>query len=143
MAPILSCYYLDHPLSADERRFVEQTLLGPWARFKTAATALAEKRVPSVLPLPDSNGQFTESREQRAKRIHGNLLHAGIGHDVGRQVVWVMPQDSEWDAIFQYAIRIVTGVAPFVVQRWYPEHGKLVRGQVRVINTEWLIKGLE
>lgn len=143
MTSILSCYYLDEPLSAEERLFVEQALLGPWAKFKTGATALSEKRVPLVLPLPDRHGAYGDTPEQRAERIRGNLRHAGIQEDSGRQIVWIMPRDKEWDAIFQFAIREETGFGPFVVQRWYPEHDQTVRAQVRVIDTQMLITGLE
>lgn len=144
MTFILSCYYLDEPLSLEELLFTEQTLLGPWAKFKTGAASLVERRVPLVLPAPDSAGRYDDLPEQRARRIRGNLLHAGIAADIGRQVVWIMPADVRWDAIFQFAIREATGLAPFVVQRWYRNaHQQVVRGQVRVIDTQMLITGLE
>lgn len=142
MAFILSCYYLDEPLTDDELQFVCSTLIGPWAKFRTAASTLEQKRVPAVLPLPDENGIYTESREARAGRVRSNLRHAGIRADAGRQVVWVMPRDADWDAIFQFAIREETGFAPFVAQRWFPEEGELVRGRVRVIDTDMMLRGL-
>ncbi len=138
----LSCYYLDEPLTDDERDFVERVLLGPWAKFKTGAAALVQKRVPQVLPVPDADGTYTDSREQRAERIRPNLQRAGIRADNGRQVVWIMPRDTEWDAIFQYAIREETGLAPFVVQRWFVENGVAVRKDVRVVDTQMLIQRL-
>lgn len=142
MAFTLSCYYLDEPLSDDELQFVRSTLIGPWAKFRTAASALEQKRVPAVLPLPDADGVYAESREERAGRVRSNLRHAGIRADAGRQVVWVMPQDADWDAIFQFAIREETGFAPYVAQRWFPEDGKLVRGRVRVIDTDMMLRSL-
>lgn len=142
MALVLSCYYLDEPLDDEELQFVRQTLLGPWAKFRTGASALEQKRVPAVLPLPDADGAYTEDREQRAERMRANLRHAGIRSDRGRQVVWVMPRDIEWDAIFQFAIREETGFGPFVVQRWFAEEGVMVRGKVRVIDTQMLLRGL-
>jgi hypothetical protein len=142
MARVLSCYFLDAPLAANELQFVRQTLLGPWAKFKTGASSLAQKRVPSVLPAPDQHGLYAEDRERRAERVRGNLRHAGIRADAGHQVVWVMPRDAEWDAIFQFAIRLETGFAPFVAQRWFMENGVLVRGDVRVVNTHMLMQGL-
>jgi hypothetical protein len=142
MARVLSCYFLDAPLTASELQFVRQTLLGPWAKFKTGASSLAQKRVPSVLPAPDRHGRYAEDREQRAERVRGNLRHAGIRSDAGQQVLWVMPRDAEWDAIFQFAIRLETGFAPFVAQRWFMENGVLARGDVRVVNTHMLMQGL-
>ncbi|HYD96975.1 MAG TPA: hypothetical protein VEC01_16725 [Noviherbaspirillum sp.] len=142
MALILSCYFLDEPLDDDELQFVRQTLIGPWARFRTGASGLVQKRVPSVLPLPDADGIFAQSKEQRAGRICANLRHAGIHADAGRQVIWVMPRDPEWDAIFQFAIREETGYAPYVAQRWFEENGLLVRGRVRVVDTNMLLRGL-
>jgi hypothetical protein len=142
MAFILSCYYLDEPLTDDEMQFVGSALIGPWAKFRTSASRLEQKRVPAVLPMPDENGIFAESREVRAERVRSNLRHAGIRADAGRQVVWVMPQDADWDAIFQFAIREETGFAPYVAQRWFPEDGELVRGRVRVIDTDMMLRGL-
>ncbi|MDB5769983.1 MAG: hypothetical protein V7606_111 [Burkholderiales bacterium] len=142
MARALSCYYLDAPLAANELQFVRQALIGPWAKFKTGATSLVQRRVPVVLPVPDEHGVYAEDREQRAERVRGNLRHAGMQADAGRQVVWVMPRDAEWDAIFQFAIRLETGFAPFVAQRWFMENGILVRGEVRVVNAHMLMQGL-
>jgi hypothetical protein len=142
MAFTLSCYYLDEPLSDDELQFVQSTLIGPWAKFRTAASALEQKRVPAVLPLPDADGVYAESREERAERVRSNLRHAGIRADAGRQVVWIMARDADWDAIFQFAIREETGFAPYVAQRWFPEDGQLVRGRVRVIDTDMMLRSL-
>jgi hypothetical protein len=142
MVQRLSCYYLDAPLAEGELRLLEQTFLGPWARFKTGASALLQKRVPLVLPVPEANGLYQENRERRAGRVRANLRHAGIRSDIGRQVVWVMSGDIEWDAVFQYAIRIETGFAPFVAQRWFVENDALVRRDVRIIDTHMLIQGL-
>ncbi|GAB3542460.1 hypothetical protein GCM10027343_14470 [Noviherbaspirillum agri] len=138
----LSCYYLDEPLADNELQFVSRTLVGPWATFRTRASDLEQRRVPAVLPTPDENGIYAENRERRAARMRANLRHAGIRADSGRQVVWVMPKDNEWDAIFQFAIREETGFAPFVAQRWFMEQGVLVRGSVRVIDTQMLLRGL-
>lgn len=140
---VLSCYYLDAALDADDERFVARTLTGPWARFKTGARSLRQIRVPAVLPLPDEDGGYAESREQRARHVQLNLQHAGIRTDAGHQVVWVMPRDTEWDAIFQFAIRIETGFAPFVAQRWFMQGSDVVRGRVRVVDTEMLLRGIE
>lgn len=138
----LSCYYLDEALNDEELDFVGKTLLGPWARFKTGANQLEQKRVPFVVPAPDDHGQYELDRKQRARRIAANLRHAGIASDRQRRVVWVMPHDISWDAIFQYAIRHETGFGPFVVQRWSATDGQLARGQVRVIDTQMLLQDL-
>lgn len=142
MARTLSCYYLDEPLSDDELQFVTQALIGPWAKFRTGAAGLVQKRVPAVLPLPDADGNYPQSREERADSVRANLRHAGIQADAGRQVVWVMPQDTDWDPIFQFAIRQETGLAPFVVQRWYSQDGVPLRGELRVVDTQMLLRGL-
>ncbi|SNS13446.1 hypothetical protein SAMN06265795_101182 [Noviherbaspirillum humi] len=142
MALILSCYYLDDPLGDDELQFLRQTLIGPQARFWTGAAALAQKRVPFVLPLPGKGGFHRRSREQRAQAVRRHLRQAGIAGDRGHQVVWVMPRDAEWDAVFQFAIRLETTFAPFVVQRWFEREGELKRGQAKVIDTHMLIQGL-
>jgi hypothetical protein len=138
----LSCYYLDELLSDEEQIFVGQILLGPWARFKTGASELTQRRVPFVVPAPDPNGQYHSSREQRAEQIIPHLRRAGIRSDYGRQAVWIMPRDISWDAVFQFAIRKETGFGAFVVQRWFAAEGELLRGQVRVIDTQMLLQGL-
>jgi hypothetical protein len=142
MSFALSCYYIDEPLDDDELQFVSQALIGPWAKFKTGASSLVQKRIPLLLPTPDTKGVYAESREQRAERIRPALQRTGMRADNGRQVVWVMPGDMEWDAIFQFAIREETGLAPYVAQRWFMEEGKAVRKPVRVVNTQMLIEGL-
>jgi hypothetical protein len=143
MYATLPCYYLDEPLTDDELPFVEQVLLGPWSKFKTGASVLVQKRVPLVLPTPSPNGTYAQDREHRAEGVRANLRHAGIRDNNGRQVAWVMPQDTEWDAIFQYAVREETGLAPFVIQRWFIENGVAVRKPVRIIDTQMLIAGLQ
>lgn len=142
MALILPCYYLDEPLTESELDFVKQSLIGPWAKFKTRATDIEQRRVPAVLPAPDEHGMYAESREQRAERMRANLRHAGIRANNGRQVVWIMARDAEWDAIFQFAIREETGYAPYVAQRWFVQNGSLVRGPVRVLDTDLMIRAL-
>ena len=142
MPQILSCYYLDEPLDESELLFVRQTLLGPWAKFWTGATALSQRRVPLIVPAPGMDGTYRQSREQRAQGIRRNLRRAGIQSDVGRQVVWVTPRDSDWDAVFQFAIRLETMFAPFVVQRNYGDGSPPPRRQPRVIDTHMLMRGL-
>lgn len=142
MTSILSSYYLDEPLNDSELQFVWQTLVGPWAKFKTGASSIVQKRVPGVLPVPDSNGNYRHDREHRAVIVRGNLRHADIISDAGQQVIWVMPKDAEWDAIFQFAIRLETGFGPFVVQRWFKDKNVLVRGEIRVVDTHRLLQGL-
>ncbi len=142
MPAILSCYYLDEALDDAEMQFATRALVGHWAKFRTGAGALTQKRVPAVLPLPDENGIYAQSREERAEGVRANLRHAGIRADRGRQVVWVTPYDPDWDAIFQFAIREETGYAPFVAQRWFNENGVLVRGSLRVVDTQMLLSRL-
>jgi hypothetical protein len=142
MPLILPCYYLDEPLSESELQFVTDTLIGHWAKFRTSAAGIEQKRVPAVLPMADVNGMYAMGREQRAEGVRANLRHAGIRAFNGRQVVWVMPRDTDWDAVFQYAIREETGFGPFVAQRWFIEDGVQVRGSVRVVNTQMLLCGL-
>lgn len=142
MPLILPCYYLDEPLAEDELQFVTNTLVGHWSKFRTGAAGIEQKRVPAVLPMPDANGIYAAGREQRAEGVRANLRHAGIRTYNGRQVVWVMPRDNDWDAVFQYAIREETGFGPFVAQRWFMEEGVLTRGSVRVVDTQMLLRGL-
>jgi len=142
LTSLLPCYYLDQPLDTEELRFVQHTLIGPWARFRTGAAALQQRRVPAVLPLPDTAGGYAQSRAQRATQVRAHLRHAGLRADCGRQVVWVMPADADWDAVFRYAIWQETGLAPFVAQRWFAQGGRMVRGSLRVIDTQQLLRRL-
>ena len=142
MHSCLSCYYLDEPLAPDELEFVRRTLIGPWARFRTPAQEIEQRRVPAVLPLPDALGRYAYDREQRAEHVRPHLRHAGIRADAGRQVVWVTPADADWDAIFQFAIRMETGYAPFVAQRWSSTDGGRIRQALRLVDAERLLRGL-
>lgn len=142
MALILPCFYLDTPLSDTEMTFVRHSLIGPWAKFKTGAADVAQRRVPAVLPLPDETGRYAESPEARAERIRANLRHAGIREWNGRQVLWIMPRDRDWDAIFQFAIREETGYGPYVAQRWFPDNGTLVQGTMRIVDTDTMLRAL-
>lgn len=141
MTSTLSCYYIDEPLTGEDLEFVQQALLGPWAKFKTRATELVQKRVPLVLPTPNSHGYYAETPERRADRVRNNLRHAGMRADYGRQVVWVTPRDREWDPIFQFAIREETGVCPYVALRWMVQDDVPVRISMRVIDTQMLLGG--
>lgn len=140
----LSCYYIDQPLDGDELHFVQQALIGPWAKFKTGAHTLAQRRVPLVVPVPQTDGRYAQSRAQRAAQVRVNLRHAGIQADCGRQVLWVAPPDADWDAIFRLAIHEETGVAPYVAQRWRndAEAAPALRDGIRVIDTTMLLRGL-
>ncbi len=142
MPRILSCYYLDEALDEDELSFVTQALIGSWSKFRTGASDIQQKRVPAVLPLPDRDGIYEQSREERAEGVRANLRHAGVRADNGRQVIWVAPRDSECDAIFQFAIREETGFAPFVAQRQFDDRGIAVHGGLRVIDTQMLLSRL-
>jgi hypothetical protein len=63
--------------------------------------------------------------------------------DAGHQVVWIMPQDTAWDAIFQFAIREETGFGPYVLQRWVLEDRVLRPCEPRIVDTQKLIEGLQ
>ena len=141
MSVPLSCYYLDEPLTDEEQTFLAQILIGPWARFKTGADYLVQRRVPFVVAAPEPSGQYLHSREHRSGQIIAHLRRAGIRADYGRRVAWLMPRDINWDAIFQFAIRRETGFGPYVVQRPFADDG-LAPGQVRVIDTHMLLQGL-
>ncbi|NEX63554.1 hypothetical protein [Noviherbaspirillum galbum] len=139
---LLPCFYLDEPLDEEDLAFVRRSLTGHWARFKTGAADVEQRRVPAVLPAPDEHGRYADTREERAERIRANLRHAGIRQWNGRQVLWVMPRDTDWDAIFQFAIREETGFGPYVAQRWFPENGVLVRNTIRIVDTDAMLRRL-
>lgn len=144
MTRVLSCYYLDEALSPAERDLVAQTLLGPWARFKTGAQELSEWRVPNVLPLFDGQDNSALAQEAQAEKLVRNLRHAGISRDKGIQVLWVAPAEMRWDALFHFAIMKETGMAPFVLQRWFVQGDRgdrgdqVERGQAKIFDTHML-----
>jgi hypothetical protein len=95
-----------------------------------------------VLPLPDDDNRYAQDRWQRAQWVSHHLRHAGIDADCGRQVLWVMPPDIDWDAVFRVAIQQETGLAPYVAQRWFNEQGKIVRRELQIVDTQWLLSRL-
>lgn len=143
MATLLRCYHLDSALDRDELTFVSEAMLGPWSRFKLDAYEIVQHRVPAVLPLPGRDGQFIHSPEHRSHLVTQHLRHAGMERDINQRVVWVTPENLEWDAIFQHAIRSLTGFAPFVVQRWSRINDVAIPVPLRIIDAEMLLRGLE
>lgn len=133
---VLHVYYLDEPLSDEERQFIERTLLGHWADFKTGATGLEQRRIPMVLPI---DGDFA-SRIQTAR---GNLRRAGIGDDSGRQVAWIGTRDLSWTPIFMMAIAEETGFQPYFLKRWWPDSSsdEMTRGELQIIDAQGLMSG--
>jgi len=132
---ILHCYYLDEPLNDEEREFVEATLLGPWARFKTGAKSLGQRRVPSVLPMPGAEFSNEKSWEKMFGILSNNLSHAGIGDDRGKQVAFIGPREIRWAALFQNVIYEETGFMPYLLKRWFPVGDDFERQEIQIIDT--------
>src|SRR5690606_30287043 len=108
----LSCYYIDEPLSQEERDFAAETMLGPDARFPTGAVDIEERRIPNVLPIPGKDGLFADEPSSHIAMIKNNLRRAGIRSDGGIQVLFVLPRSMQWGALFQVAIYEETGFHP-------------------------------
>ena len=141
MNRVLSCYYLDEPLSPEEREFAEESLLGQDARFHTGTTALVEKRIPNILPVPGKEGLFSSDPTAHVQLIKGNLRKAGIRADGGKQVLLVLPKEPAWAAIFQMAIYEETGYYPYTLQRWYYREETIEKGEPRIIDGHGLTEG--
>jgi len=137
----LSCYYLDEPLSPDEREFAEETLLGLDARFRTGALEFEERRIPNVLPVPGKEGLFSKELTEHLATIKKNLRKAGIRGDGGVQVLFVLPQSLQWGSLFQMAIYEETGFYPYTLQRWYYDGDKPERREARILDGHGLIGG--
>jgi hypothetical protein len=137
----LSCYYLDEPLSPEERELAEQSLLGKNARFPTSATSMIEKRVPYILPIPGDDGMSSSDPTAHIQLIKRNLRKAGIRADGGEQVLFVLPKGIRWGAIFQIAIHQETGYSPFTLQRWYYDGDQPERREPRIVDVQGLMGG--
>lgn len=128
----MTIYYLDEPLNDEELAFVRESLAE--REGLRAIQDLEQVRVPMVLPMP-RDGKLEESIEVQTQRLQQNLMHSGLSHGVGGQIVWVMPRETHWGVKFQLAIADLTGFYPYVLQRWRPsESGELVRGNPRLID---------
>lgn len=141
MNKVLGCYYLDDPLSSEEREFAEESLLGEGARFYTGATSLVEKRIPNILPVPGKDGLFSSDPTTHVQLIKGNLRKAGIRGDSGKQVLLVLPKELAWAAIFQMAIYEETGYYPYTLQRWYYREESVEKGDPRIVDVHGLTEG--
>ena len=138
---VINCYYMDEPLTEEEQEFVGRTLLGPWARFKTGAKSLAQRRVPTVLPTRNADGSFDQDMEERVRVARANLRRAGIGDDRGHQVAWIGARDAHWTGLMMFAIGEETGFAPYFVKRWFLEGEAFVRGEIQIIDGHGLMYG--
>lgn len=141
MNKILSCYYLDEPLSPEEREFAEELLLGKDSRFHTGATTLTEKRIPNILPVPGKEGFFSSEPSTHIQLIKGNLRKAGIRADGGKQVLLVLPKELSWATIFQMAIYEETGYYPYTLQRWYYRKETIEKADPRIVDVHGLTEG--
>lgn len=141
MKKTLSCYYLDEPLSTEEREFAETSLLGKNSRFDTGATTLVEKRIPNILPLPGKDGLFSSDPRDRIQLIKANLRRAGIRGDGGNQVLLILPKDISWSTIFQMAIYEDTGYYPYTIQRWYYGENTIEKGEPRIMDGHGMMGG--
>lgn len=130
----LGCYYLDEPLSAEEREFAEESLLGEDARFHTGATSLVEKRIPNILPVPGKDGLFSSDPTAHVQLIKANLRKAGIRGDGGNEVLLVLPKELSWGTVLQMAIYEETGYYPYTLQRWYYRENAIEKGDPRIID---------
>ena len=139
MDKTLSCYYLDEPLSPEEREFAEESLIGKDARFLTGATSLVERRIPNILPVPGQDGLFSSDLASDVQLVKANLRRAGIRADGGKQVLLVLPKDIEWGAIFQMAIHHETGYSPYTLQRWYYDGEQIERRDPRIVDVHGLM----
>ncbi len=137
----LSCYYLDEPLSPEEREFSEESLLGKNSRFGTGATALVEKRIPNVLPVPGKNGLLSSEPAAHVQLIKANLRRAGIRGDGGKKVLLVIPKELSWGIIFQMAIYEETGYYPYTLQRWYYDEDAIEKREPRIIDGHGMMGG--
>lgn len=143
MGKVLNCYYLDEPLTPEERKFAEETLIGANSYYATGATSLVEKRVPNLLPVLDENSSFSDDVTARIQLVKKNLRKAGIRSDGGKQVVFVMPKDIGWSGVFQMAIHEETGFSPYAIQRWYYDEDEPERRDPRILDVHGMIGGKE
>ena len=135
----MKIYYLDEPLDEDELTFLKESI----AQFEDIRSiqSMEQKRVPKVLPVPNTEGKFEENIEDRIELVKNSLIKAGIEKDIGNQVTWVLPKEMHWSALFQTAIQEVTGFSPYVAQRWHSEEEGIVKGEMRVLDGHGLFVG--
>lgn len=134
---MLRIYYLDRPLDEIEVA-VANTLM---AHFKGyVADSVEQVRIPMVLPAPSSSGTLGMSLDEQMDFIHDLLLMAGLGREIGSQVVFVMPDEVHWGVKFQSVIMDMTGFFPYVVQRCVPgDEGKPAEARMRIIDGDGLM----
>jgi len=135
-------YYLDEPLIDEEVVFVTNSVLEKDFTGQGCDKIFEQIRVPGVWPTPNSKGQYEGTGpKSHINLVRKNLQKAEISRDAGKQVVWVMPKETYWGAIFQMAIFEETGFHPYTAQRWYFENGKQVKGEIRLIDGHGMMGG--
>ncbi|GAB2534186.1 hypothetical protein [Rhodanobacter koreensis] len=138
METTIPVYYLDEPLSDEDRTFI----LGSLAAREGIGlnSKIIQNRVATVLPA-HVDGTLREPTSD-IELLKKHLVRAGLRKDAGRQVVWVMPKDTAWGARFQLSIFEITGFYPYVLQRWScNEDGALVKRDTRLIDGHGMMGG--
>ena len=130
-------YYLDEPLSDDDREFIIASLV---ERDGIADDSVIEEtRVPNVLPADDSVPRDSGADTDLLKN---HLIRAGLRKHAGQQIVWVMPKSTAWGVRFQFSIFEITGYYPYVLQRWsFNEDESIERRDTRLIDIHGAMGG--
>jgi hypothetical protein len=131
----LNCYFLDEPLSRSEENAVSLALVEHGVIDSIEVCKLNQIRVPLVVPAPEKSGTLRDPVEKRIEIFQRNLRKAGIGSDVGRRVLWLIPKDEIfWGVISIESIFQETGFYPYVVRRRSRQGNELVRHEPWVID---------
>lgn len=110
-------YYFDTPLDADELSFVAMELAEK--EGLRSIQELEQIRIPSVFPIVETEHDMKV--DERIRLMGRNLKNAGMDRDAGGHVVIVMPEEFHWGGIALMAVRGITGMPPYSVQRWTPD----------------------
>lgn len=126
-SPVTNAYYVDRPLTTAEIAEVREL----------TDLAVAQHRVPCVLPMPDRNagGKLTMPSGAEDAPL-GALRAAGILRDSGRRVFLVALDDLYWNAQFVLAIARLIGRHPLLIQTESQRAHNMNPGPLRILDME-------
>ena len=107
-AMALRTYYLDEPLTGEDKEFVSDEL--------SDDGEVDQRRIPHVLPVLTGATMSEATFRKHRNLLRQALRNAGIGEDSGRQVAIVAPTELYWYSVLTVAVYEETGAYPFMVQ---------------------------
>lgn len=130
-------YYVEEPLTAEDLDFASNALI------EFGASAVTEQvRIPHVFPTDVASGNFEQIMNRHIRLVRRHLANAGIAADRGAKTAFVAPRNMHWYSVLIAAFHAETGAYPFLIQTASQREALGNPGEIRVIDTEGMLRGL-